>query len=48
MGGRMAVESAIMASFFIVERSVVIVDDRGCRELFLTVVGQKKTYFFGR
>lgn len=38
----------IMASFFIVERSVVIVDDRGCRELFLTVVGQKKTYFFGR
>lgn len=35
----------IIASFFIVERSVVIVDDRGCRELFLTGVGQRKHIF---
>lgn len=35
----------IMASFFIVQRSVVIVDDRGCRELFLTVEAKRKHIF---
>ena len=34
-----------MASFFIVQRSVVIVDDRGYRELFLTVEAKRKHIF---